>query len=557
MNVIVIAWVNLALVKILKVLFPDFLFFGHETIQILGITFSAHLLLTAGIMVFVAIYSALSGLWGISFTDSFQFVVAMTGCIVLAIVAINHTDVGGVAGLKAKLSEETFHFFPQVGSSGAASSGTNILQLSLLAFIAYIGIQWWASWYPGAEPGGGGYIAQRMMSAKNEKHSLLATLWFQIAHYALRPWPWIIVALVALTVFPKAQDAYSLRSENPYLYALAEKASTSKEVKTKYISLLSQPDNTLDKLIATDPALAATIEKVNQESNASYNAAYLSSVDFGGYMEKWENTTDPGKMFPKLMLLYLPSGLLGLLIAAFLAAYMSTLASQTNWGTSYIINDLYRPFVKPGASEKYYVNVSRVTTFLLMILSLVFTSQLDRISDAWKIVLALSAGIGPVLILRWFWWRVNAWSEISAMLAPYAIFPVLKYAFGFDIIGRDFEKGLIVVVAWSTLVWLVVTFFTKPVEDEKLKSFYRKVHPGGPGWKRIAQLLPDVKQDEGYKYLFVCWILGCVLVMSCLFGFGKLIFHEYIAGVIFLIVSALCGYGIYLSLSKQGWDKLN
>lgn len=257
------------------------------------------------------------------------------------------------------------------------------------------------------------------------------------------------------------------------------------------------------------------------------------------------------------MLLYLPPGLLGLLIAAFLAAYMSTLASQTNWGTSYIINDLYRPFLKPGASEGFYLKISRITTFLLMLLSLIFTSQLERISDAWKIVLALSAGIGPVLILRWFWWRINAWSEFSAMLAPYIIFPILKYGFGFNIIGKDFESSLIIIVGWSSIVWLIVTFLTKPVQEEKLKDFYRKVHPGGPGWKRIQKLIPDVQSDTGYKYLFVNWILGCVLVMCCLFGFGKIIFHEYWYGLLFLAISFICGLIIFRNLAKLGWDKLN
>ncbi|MBN1953160.1 MAG: Na+:solute symporter [Bacteroidales bacterium] len=554
MNIIVIAWVNLALVKILQVLFPEFLFFGSDHISFAGFHFSSHLLLTGSIMIFVALYSALSGLWGISLTDSFQFVIAMAGCIILAIVAVNHQEVGGIDNVKRALPEEVFNFVPSLEKG--ENQVTGVLQLSVLAFIAYIGVQWWASWYPGAEPGGGGYVAQRMMSARDEKHSLLATLWFQIAHFALRPWPWIVVALVALTVLAKAPDKEFLQERNPWLYALSEKASMDKDFKRKVSGFVVQEDNTAEQVKLADSDIQKVINQVNRETGKEYNSMYLSKVDYNAYYEKWENTTDPGRMFPKLMVRYLPAGLLGLLIAAFLAAYMSTIASQTNWGTSYIVNDLYRPFVKPKATEKYYVKVSRITTFLLMLLSLLLTSQLDKISTAWKIVLALSGGIGPVLILRWFWWRINAWSEISAMLAPYLIFPVLTYGMKLDLVGADFEKCLLIIVGWSSLVWLVVTFLTKPAPEEKLMDFYRKVHPGGIGWESISQKLPDVKSDTGYRYLFMNWILGCILVMASLFGFGKLIFKEYNMGIAFLVVAVISGFMIFKNLNKMGWEKM-
>ena len=291
MNAIVMAWVNLAMVKILKVIFPSLTFFGLHEIDFLGITFSSHLLIVGLLMVFVAVYSSISGLWGVSFTDTFQFIIAMGGSIVLAFIAMEH--VGGIAGLKSHLADVNwvFDFMPVVGKNVTSAAGVSagLLKMSAVAVIAYLGVQWWASWYPGAEPGGGGYVAQRMMSAKDEKHSLLATLWFQVAHYALRPWPWILVALAALVLYP------------------------------------AEPDK---------------------------GATYVMVIrDF------------------------LPSGLLGLLLAAFFAAYMSTIASQTVWGTSYIINDLYRPFIKPGASEKYYVRISRITTFVLIIFSLVVTTN--------------------------------------------------------------------------------------------------------------------------------------------------------------------------------------
>ncbi|HAJ99809.1 MAG TPA: sodium:proline symporter [Bacteroidales bacterium] len=465
MNAIVMAWVNLAMVKILEVMFPDLTLFGISQISILGITFTSHLLAVGLMMAFVTGYSALSGLMGVSISDTFQFVVAMTGSILLAFFALDH--VGGVDGLRQQLAdvEFVFDFLPVVGGEGAVAQASGVLQMTLVALIAYLGVQWWASWYPGAEPGGGGYVAQRMMSAKDEKHSLLATLWFQVAHFAIRPWPWIIVALAALVMFPDA--------------------------------------------------------------------------------------TDKGATYVMVIRDLMPPGLVGFMLAAFFAAYMSTMASQTIWGTSYIINDLYKPFIKPNASEKFYVKVSRVTTVILMLFSLVVTTQFDQISDAWRFILACSGGIGLVLLLRWFWWRVNAWSEIAAMLAPYAVYPILAFHF-----KLEFELMLIIIVAWSTLVWLVVTFLTAPTKDEVLFNFYKKVHPGGIGWKHIAQKLPEVKGDKGFPSLFVNYICGCILVLFSLFGIGRLIFGQFVDAGIFFAIALIAGAIIYRNLSKVGWNKV-
>jgi len=472
MNVVVMAWVNLAMVKILTVMFPHLSLFGVTGFDFLGLHISSQLLAVALLMVFVAIYSSLSGLMGVSITDTFQFVMAMTGSIALAIVAVKH--VGGIDGLKENLSANkwVFEFIPSVGKdTGEVVSGTGLLKMSVTALVAYLGVQWWASWYPGAEPGGGGYIAQRMMSAKDEKHSLLATLWFQVAHFAIRPWPWVLAALVALVMYPEAGD----------------KGAT-------YVMLIKD---------------------------------------------------------------LLPAGLLGLLMAAFLAAYMSTIASQTVWGTSYIINDLFRPFIKKDANEKYYVKISRITTFILMLFSLIVTTQFDKISDGWKFILAMSAGIGLVLLLRWFWWRINAWSELAAMIAPYLIYPVLRYGFGLDVISKDFEISLIILVLWSTAVWILVTFLTKPTDDKKLNEFYRKVHPGGMGWQKIQDRLPDVIGDSGYGVLFANWALGVILVLFSLFGFGKIIFKEYLTGFSFLVIALVAGFFIYRNMAKTGWEKIS
>jgi len=467
MNAIVMAWVNLAMVKILRVMFPELTFFGISELSFLGIGFSSHLLVVGCMMLFVALYSSLSGLWGVSLTDTFQFIMAMGGSIILAIIAVRH--IGGIEGLKNQLTEVdwVFDFFPKVNSKGAETSASfGVLRMTVTGFIAYLGVQWWASWYPGAEPGGGGYVAQRMMSAKDEKNSLLATLWFQIAHYAVRPWPWVLVALTALVMYPGAPDK--------------------------------------------------------------------------------------GETYVMVIRDLLPTGLIGLLLAAFLAAYMSTIASQTVWGTSYIINDFIRPFIKPNAGEKYYVRSSRVTTVLLILFAFLVTSQLEQISGAWKFILACSGGIGLVLILRWFWWRINAWSEISAMVAPFIVYPVLYYKY-----GLNYETMLLIIVGWSTVVWLTVTLLTRPTEQTKLEAFYKRIHPGGRGWRKIASRLPDVVEDTGHLLLLVDYICGCILVMMFLFGFGKLIFKEYLEAGIYLLTGLLAGAVIYRNFSRMGWEKIH
>lgn len=469
MNMIVIGWVNLAMVKILSVVFPNLTFFGIEPMNILGFTFTSHLLAVACLMLFVTVYSALSGLMGVSVTDTFQFVMAMTGCIVLSVFAVKSDLIGGLSGLHEKLPEYIFRFTPEIQRASAEQvpGAAGVLKMSITAFIAYLGVQWWASWYPGAEPGGGGYVAQRMMSAKDEKHSLFATLWFNVAHFAVRPWPWVIVALCSLIIFPELPDA------------------------------------------------------------------------------------DKGKGFVMVMMEVLPTGLVGLLLAAFLAAYMSTIASQMVWGTSYIINDLFRPYIRPGADEKYCVRVSRITTFLLMVLGLLVTSKLETISGAWRFILACSGGVGLVLLLRWFWWRINAWSEIAAMLAPYAIYPILLHK------GVSYESSLVIIVVFSTAVWLTATYLTKPTDEAALMRFYARVHPGGRGWKVIAEKMPEVTPDRGYPLLFVNWAAGCGLVLCALFGIGKLLFGQPSLGLVLLGVSGFCAGVIYFNLSKNDWAEGN
>ncbi|MFH1212658.1 MAG: sodium:solute symporter family protein [Candidatus Neomarinimicrobiota bacterium] len=498
MNTIVMGWVHKAMEKIFHVTVP-------------GIDPFLLVIIVAGI---IALYASASGLLGTARTDSFQFLFAMTGCIILAVIVIRLPQVGGAAGMKSRLAPQVLDFFPKIGSMNVQGITGGVLALSLGAFIAHIGLQWWATWYPGADPGGGGYIAQRMMSAKNEKHSLFATLWFTIAHYTLRPWPWIIVALSALVVLPRAENTTVLQMENPALYQQVAEAYKS------------------PALLKTNP-IAATSE-------------------FQEFYQKYENTVDPGVMYPKMMLRYLPTGLLGLLIATFLAAYMSTIASQLNWGTSYILNDFYRRFIRKKASEKHYVLVSRIAMLLMIVFSLFVTRYfLTTISGAWEFIINASAGMGAVLILRWFWWRINAWSEISAMIAPLIIYPIARYQF-----GLQSPITLYPVVLGTTIVWLVVTFLTKPEKDITLTGFFRKVHPGGAGWKRIALAVPDVRGDSGFGRTFVNWLCGVVLVYTSLFGIGKLIFHDYLAAAIFFAAAGISIWIISRNLTRAGWGTL-
>ena len=437
MNVIIIGWVSLAMETVLSVLFPNLTVFGETSFTFLGLEFSAALVLVAGLVIVVSVYALLSGLWGVTVTDAFQFCIAIVGSILLAIYVLDVPEVGGISGLKAKLPEATFDMLPRIGDSIEDAA---VLALSIPAFVAYIGIQWWASWYPGAEPGGGGYVAQRMMSAKDETNSLFATLWFTIAHYCLRPWPWILVALASLVLYP--------------------------------------------------------------------------------------DLTDTREGFVLAMRDVLPTGLLGLLFAAFLAAFMSTISTQLNWGTSYLVNDFWRRFVKRDGDERHYVMISRLFTFLLALVSIVVTSLLETISGAWGLILTASAGLGLVLILRWYWWRMNAWSELAATLMPIGLAVVALFLPEDAALRRllaDFPTNLFAVVGLTTVVWLVATFVTRPTDAATLDTFYRTTRPGGPGWKPVAERNPGVEPDTGLGRLALDWLAGVVLVYSTLFGTGHLL----------------------------------
>ena len=455
-NLIIMGWVNLAIVKIL--------------VLVLGVTKVQALAIAIGIMLITASISTLSGLWGVLVTDLFQFILKMGMVIVLAVFAVH--SIGGMAGLISGI-----HAVEKSGTgTGSLLSfvpDLNSTWMPLITFFVYIAVNWWASWYPGAEPGGGGFITQRIFCAKNEKHSVLATLWFNIAHYALRPWPWILVALAAVVKFQN------------------------------------------------DPAFMA----------------------------------DPESGYIRILISDLPPSLRGLMLAALAAAYMSTIGTELNWGASYLVNDLYRRFLVRSRSEKHYVAISQAMTMLLMILSAVVTFFMTSIADAWKFMIAIGAGTGLVYLLRWFWWRINAWSEVSAMIAAFVTSLTVRYGFHLhESEPREFALIVLITVAVTTAVWLAVTFMTKPEPKDILLSFYRRVRPSAALWGPIAKEATDVERRKDGLFNLMDWLCGVLMIYAFLFGAGKILFGELGLGLAFLSAGFVFGGVIYADLSKRGWE---
>lgn len=429
-------------------------------------------LIIIGLLVIVGVYSAMSGLWGVTVTDFVQFFIAMAGCIVLAWLAVG--DAGGTAALRDSVNlamggegVDAFRFLPDFTAAEPL--------MAIDVFLIYLFVLWWASWYPGAEPGGGGYIVQRMASAKDEKNALLGTLWFQVAHYCVRPWPWLIVAFAAIAKYPE--------------------------------------------LMA--------------ESNKGIGFAWI-------------------------MRDLLPAGLRGLLLVVFFAAFMSTLSTQVNWGASYLVNDFYKRFMKPGATERELTGASRVATILVLILAGLTAYAMRHISvdQAWRILAALGAGTGAVYMLRWFWWRINAWSEISAMVAAavyYSVLTLIAYTSDFSILE---ERKLVIVAALTVVTWLLVTFLTPAEKPEVLDRFFTKVRPGGPGWRAVAARLGTEPGNSGLGLSLVCAVLGMGIVYMTLPAVGALIFGDYFKGFLLLIGAGACAAGITVLLNRMGWERI-
>jgi SSS family solute:Na+ symporter len=440
-NCVIMASVNLAAVKIASVL--------------LGWPMGQTLLVCAILNVF---FAATSGLWGVLVTDFIQFGVAIAGSFATAYFALQRPEVGGLTGLIDRIPPQTLALVPDFGNWG----------LTLTILIIPLTVQWWSVWYPGAEPGGGSYIAQRMLASKTEKDALIGTFFFNVMHYALRPWPWIIVALCSILVFPTLAD---IQRTFPWV----------------------------------DPSLIG------------HDMAYPAMVTF------------------------LPAGFLGLMVAGLLSAYISTLITHLNWGTSYLVHDFYRRFVRLDASEKHYVAVGRLVTAALMIAAVAFTYVLETARQSFELLMSIGAGTGLLYLLRWFWWRVNAWSEIAAMISSFAV------AVGFAVAARmgaeiPSHVGLLVTVAVTTVVWITVTYLAPPTDRATLVAFYRLVRPAGPGWTSVRAEAGVGPSPDSLPHAMVSWVAGCTLVYAALFGAGSALYGHTAQALVWLavfVISAL------------------
>jgi len=459
-NIMIMASVCLAGIKIGSVM--------------LGLTPTQTLLIASSVTV---LYSSLGGLKGVILTDFFQFTLAMIATFWAAAVIVNLPEVGG-------LGELISH--PEILPKLDLIPDISDRELFLVVFLLPIAVQWWSVWYPGAEPGGGGYVAQRMLSAKDENHAVWATLLFNFMHYAVRPWPWILIALASLIVFPN-----------------------------------------LDDLQLAFPEISKSI--------IGHDLAY-----------------------PAMMTL-LPSGLLGLLLASLAAAFMSTIASHLNWGSSYVVNDFYKRFFEPEASEKKLVLLGRITTVLLMLFSCLVALLLSNALQAFAILLQIGAGTGLLFILRWFWYRINIYSEISAMIISFLVafyLQIIHPRIGFDPIST--EGQLILGVAITTFSWILITYLTPEEDKEVLRDFYKKIQPGGKGWKKVV----DQAKDDGIDLIgkkeawdvptgILCMVLGCFFIYSILFSIGYLLYSEYTFAIILLTVSI-----VSLFFLQKAWKRL-
>ncbi|MFO0559319.1 MAG: sodium:solute symporter family protein [Polyangiales bacterium] len=463
-NCIIIGWVNLAMAKIvgMTVGMHSLSVWLHNVtgMSVFAGAGADRAVTVALCLLLTGLYVSVSGLWGVLVTDLLQFVVKLGMTIVLAVAAVRAA--GGMDAIIARVPAERLTVLPPVGAAW----------MPVIAFTVYIAVQWWAAWYPGAEPGGGGYVAQRIFSAKSEREGVYATLWFNVAHYTVRSWPWILTALAAYVLYPRIDD--------------------------------------------------------------------------------------PEGAYVRVMIDHLPPSLRGLMMAGFLAAYMSTVATHLNWGASYLVGDLYKRFLAKDREESHYVRASRWATIFTMVISGIVSLYLDSVSGAWKLLLALGAGTGPVLILRWYWSRINAYSEISAMAASFVGSIVLQRTFAFDSDDpRQFALLMLGTLAITTVTWVAVTLATRPESDETLDSFYLRVRPGGPGWKAVeARVRSKIEREDGPPHATMPvrlrdWFAGCVLVYGSLFGVGSLILRRYGQGAVLLALASAAAWLIAKDLREN------
>ncbi len=419
-------------------------------------------LMICGIM--TIFFASVSGLWGVLVTDSIQFMITMSGTFAVTYFALKQPAVGGIAGLLAKVPSKSLALLPDFGDWSVA----------LAVFVIPLTVQWWSVWYPGAEPGGGSYIAQRMLASRSEKDAVTGTLLFNVMHYALRPWPWILTALASTLVFPTLRD---ISAALPYV------------------------DHSL---IGNDIAYPA-------------------------------------------MMQFLPAGFLGLVVAGTLAAYRSTIETHLNWGTSYLVHDFYRRFLKPGETEKHYVLVGRLVTASLMISAGFLTYALGTAKEAFDLILSVGAGTGLIYLLRWFWWRVSAWSEIAAMASSFIV------ALGFFIARKNGYEvashiSLLVTVGVTTVVWVTTTMLAAPTDRATLVRFYELVRPSGPGWAKVRAESAVQPAPDSLAQGVLGWVCGCSFVYSALFGTGSLLYGRAPQFYMWLAVFIVSGLGMWRTL---------
>ncbi len=490
MNCLILGWVTKAMINIVSTTmgptmagWPLLVKFTSALAGVFGSTFSgaegqALVVCIFFLIPFTGLYVSLGGLSGVLWTDLFQFVLKMGIVIGIAYYAVKAA--GGMSTMIQRITatratnggSDPMAFLPDF-SRGFASEA--LWTLPVITFCVYLGVQWWAFWYPGAEPGGGGYIAQRIFSARDERNGLFSVLWFNIAHYALRPWPWVLTALAAIVLYPG----------------------------------LSHPET-----------------------------SYMMIVND-----------------------HVPHVWRGLILAGFLAAFMSTIATQLNWGTSYLVEDFYRRFLVRKSTEKHYVHVSQVVTVLLVIATGYVSAQLASIRSGWQVVLQIGAGTGTVYMLRWYWWRINAWSEISAMLTALVLTIALNLrGLWSSLLGRpelftgsatvQFAKDTLFTTLLTTLVWVIVTLATRPEPESVLISFYRKVRPDVTGWQPVAVHAKEISPTHDLGRNLWCWMLGCVMIYCALFGVGKLLLLHYGVGSVLVAISAACAWQMAKELSR-------
>jgi SSS family solute:Na+ symporter len=448
-NCIIMATVNLAAAKIANI--------------VLGWPMERTLLVCAVLNV---AFAATSGLWGVLVTDFVQFGIAMTGSVATAWYALKQPEVGGLSGLVTRLDPQTLNLVPDFSD----------WTLTLSVLVIPLTVSWWSAWYPGSEPGGGSYVAQRMLAAKSERDALAGTLFFNVAHYALRSWPWILTALASILVYPTLDD------------------------------------------------IARTFPNVDPEL-LGHDMAYPA------------------------MLRFLPHGMLGLMIAALLAAYVSTISTHLNWGSSYLVHDFYRRFVRPDASEKHYIMVGRLATALLMLVAALMTFVLDSAKQAFELMLSVGAGTGLIYLLRWYWWRINAWSEISAMLSSFVVAIGFFYAAKAGM-GIPSHVALLLSVATTTIVWVSVTFLTAPTPSATLVRFYERVRPSGPGWAPVRNAAAPGEPTDSLAEAGLGWVLGCVLVYAALFGVGSALYGRWPQAAVWGVAGLVSAVGLVRLLPR-------